>query len=1167
MQDPARLDEILKIFQGQIEMDGTLKTAEPLMSASATGLTGGLAVLSVLLGEESLAILGLTAPENAIQTSGLVQFISRRARARKVRYLILSNQRETIIQTTPRRDDEQGEVLRRYAPVQMLSGSAEPLTPPERLALTNLGEKLSADLFALRHDGQLDLIEPDADYFVDRLTRAVATLKPTVKSALITQFGVEPQFAEEVITWATKQGIPADLRSPDFAEAVVRQAIYRLLGKIIFYQSLRRALPHLPEMNVDGLDTSQVMPRLQECFEKAHIIDYHAVFREDVVDRLPFPAEASAELRDLVGVLNTRDFAHLPQDVVGAVFEHLIPPEDRHALGQFLTPENLVDLIIAFCVRHADDLVLDPTCGTGTFLSRAYDRKRTALGLHDHSQQLSQLWGIDIAPFPAELATINLFRQQVGTPDNFPRVLNEDFFNVTPSGLYRFPPLKHDSPQAGAPLEEQESGLMVPIPQFNAIVGNFPYISADRIEQREKGYAGKIARCLAEDWFQSYPAGFTFDSETDKRQHRALHEQGKDVSAFTSKAQPVISTLADLYISLFWHAAAFLKPGGRMGIVTSNAWLDVGYGHALQGFFLENFKIIAVLESRCEPWFEQAAVNTVVTILERCDSEKARDANPARFIKIKRELAELMPWDIHLDGLRHWVGMDKLVQRIAAATKASDDPAAPHTVEDDDFRIRTVKQGALRAEVIRSEQTVKWGRYLRAPQVYFDLVKQAGNNLALLGQVASPKFGSKTRINEFFHLDTQTIEHWGIDPVYCLPLIKSPGDTSTINIDPEELDLRVFVCRKSKDELRAAGQLGTLAYIEWGEKQDYKTGVQRGMKWPDGPWVKDRKPGWYALPSNETQLGQLFFTQAYGDRFIQSYSPIPLIPDARLYFLSPNKKDTEVISAVINSSLAAFFTELAGRVTMGDGALELKVEDARDYLLVPNPRKFNKSSRQAIRTAFQPLLQRPIGSVLEEIQRPDRQAFDRAVLSAVGLDADVWLPRLYEGLSVLVRERIELAKRRGQSRSSRSKKSAGRVADEVLSDLLPEGVQHFPDDFLTPAGRASLREIPLPEKTVQHKGAFFGKEELSDESGTKIMLNNMFEVRYVLYSQASGARVVHMPEKMVEVTRAVSEYNRYLRDLRQRLYEAYFRRRLDQTAANRFVEDTWRKLKLPPLQE
>ena len=1168
MQSTFRLNEILTIFQDQIGGVNNLGLVEPLVAESASGLSGGLAALTITYSDEPFALFGLTTQENSIQAAGLVQFIARRARARKVRYLLLSNQRETVLQKTPRRDDEAGEVLRRYAPVQMLSTTSDSLTPPERLALSNIMEKLTADLLILKRDGQLDLIEPDADYFVDRLTRAVTTLKPTVKNSLITQFSVDPQFAEEIVTWAIKQGIPADVRSPDFAEAVVRQAIYRLLGKIIFYQSLRRALPQLPEMDMDGLDTSQVVPRLQACFAEAHKIDYHAVFRDDVLDRLPFPAEASAELRDLVGVLNTRDFAHLPQDVVGAVFERLIPPEDRHALGQFFTREDLVDLIVAFCIRNADDSVMDPTCGTGTFLIRAYDRKRTALGLHDHSQQLSQLWGIDVAPFPAELATINLFRQQVGKPNNFPRILNEDFFAVTPNGLYRFPPLKHNTANTETQSKEQDDISLVSIPQFDAIVGNFPYISADRIEQREQGYADKIARRLAEDWFQSYPSGFTFASKTDEREHRVAREKGPEyLKAFAAKAQPVISTFADMYISMFWHAAAFLKPGGRMGIVTSNAWLDVGYGHALQKFFLQHFKIIAILESRCEPWFDQAAVNTVVTILERCDSRKARDAHPARFVKIKHSLSELMPWDLHLDGLRRWVGIDKIIQRISSVGKSSDDPARPHTVEDNNFRIRTISQRALLAEVDDSKQTAKWGRYLRAPQVYFDLLHTAGNRLALLGNVAPPSRGSLTGNNEFYHFNEDKIREWEIEPEFLFPLLKSPGDSAEILIDESQLHLKVFVCRLTKDELGKQGKLSALRYIEWGERQIYSSGPLAGQHWINGTEVRNRKPGWYALPEYRSNPGQLFISMAYGERHINKYSPKLLIADNRLYFLSP--KDgipIDVAAAILNSSLVAFLTESTGRVTLGDGALELKIEDARDYLLVPDPRKFSRAIQKAIHSAFKPLLQRPIGSVLEEIQRPDRQALDRAVLSAIGLDPEEWLVPLYEGLSTLVRERIELGRKRNQSRSTRGKKAAGRVADDVLKELLPEGVKQFPDDFLTTSARDKMREIPLPEKPVHHRGSFFGKEEVSDEGGTKFMLSNNFEVRYVLYAQSNGARVIHIPEKMVEVTRAVNEYSRYLRDLRQRLYESHYRRTLDQAAANRFVEDTWRKLKLPAVE-
>ncbi|MEN4101117.1 MAG: N-6 DNA methylase, partial [Anaerolineaceae bacterium] len=815
----------------------------------------------------------------------------------------------------------------------------------------------------------------------------------------MTKLRMDPVFGNEISYWAIPQGIPADINSPDFAEAVVRQAIYRLLGKIIFYQSLRRVVTQLPAMDLAGIDSGQVLPRLSYCFNEAHKIDYHAVFREDIVDKLPFPEAALVELRNLINDLNTRDFAHLPQDVVGAVFERLIPPEDRHALGQFFTRESLVDLIVGFCVRYPDDHVLDPTCGTGTFLIRSYDRLRTALGLHDHNLLLNRLWGIDIAPFPAELATINLFRQQIGVLGNFPRILNEDFFNIIPKGIYRFPPLKADTP-----LSSSVNGMIdEQMPLFDAIVGNFPYVSADRIEQREKHYLDKINKHLASEWLQEYSDGFILPNKTDERQHHLARQQGLGIAPYIEKARSIISTYADLYVYLFWHAAAFLTPGGRIGIITSNAWLDVGYGYALQRFFLDHFKIIAVLESRCEPWFDQAAVNTVVTILERCASQEERDAHPARFVNIKHRLDDLVPWDIHLDSLNRWNGIGKVVQRIEAVWQASDDPANPNTWEDNDFRVRNVRQGALRSQLASRNQTVKWGVYLRAPQVYFDLLLHCGNKLALLRDIAPPARGGTTRINEFFYLDSATIQRWGIDEEFCWRLIKSPGETNTIHIDPDELGLKVFVCRKSKTALIQDGQIGTLRYIEWGEQQEYPGGVQHGMKWPEGPWVKNRKPGWYALPESETHPSRLFFAKGYGDRHIQKYSTTTLISDNRLYFLSVDNQDAEVMAAIMNSSIVALFTELSGRLTLGDGALELSVEDARDYLCVPDIRGFDHASREAITAAFHPLLKRPIGNVFEEITKPDRQALDQAVFSAMGQDPEAWLPRIYDGLTTLVR--------------------------------------------------------------------------------------------------------------------------------------------------------------------
>src|SRR5206468_716257 len=113
----------------------------------------------------------------------------------------------------------------------------------------------------------------------------------------------------------------------------------------------------------------------------------------------------------------------------------------------------------------------------------------------------------------------------------------------------------------------------------------------------------------------------------------------------------------------------------------------------------------------------------------------------------------------------------------------------------------------------------------------------------------------------------------------------------------------------------------------------------------------------------------------------------------RLYFLSPTEGvEDKLIAAVMNCSLTALATEAVGRVSLGDGALELTVEDARDYLRIPDVRKFSATMQTEIQEAFEPLLGRPIGNVFDEVKREDRQVLDQAVLRAMGLDPDKWLP-------------------------------------------------------------------------------------------------------------------------------------------------------------------------------
>ena len=105
--------------------------------------------------------------------------------------------------------------------------------------------------------------------------------------------------------------------------------------------------------------------------------------------------------------------------------------------------------------------------------------------------------------------------------------------------------------------------------------------------------------------------------------------------------QTMLSGRSDIYVYFFTHAAYLLKPGGYLGFVTSIGWLDTEYGFKLQEFFLRNFRVVAVIESQVEKWFEDARITTAVTILQREPDRAKREANMVRFIQLRKPLDEI----------------------------------------------------------------------------------------------------------------------------------------------------------------------------------------------------------------------------------------------------------------------------------------------------------------------------------------------------------------------------------------------------------------------------------------------------------------------------------------------------------------------------------------------
>ena len=303
--------------------------------------------------------------------------------------------------------------------------------------------------------------------------------------------------------------------------------------------------------------------------------------------------------------------------------------------------------------------------------------------------------------------------------------------------------------QAGIPLYDLpltgDSVRSIALDEMDAVIGNSPYIRQEGIDK------------------------------SDKDSYRHLHE-------LEWPGQTAFSGRSDIFAYFFSHAASLLGPGGYLGFVTSIGWLDTEYGFRLQEFFLRNFRIVTVIESQVEKWFEDARVTTAVTILQREPDPEKRDDNLMRFIQLRKPLEEI-----------YSAALDRPPGDVEEVTRQDDMNAIRNLIEEIDtnqttdywrVQVRTQRElwdeGTAQQSDDGEDSTVtyrggKWGQYVRVPDSWFELMERAQCHMTTLHELAEVRFGFKTGADRFFcvrdvtqqHLDDMTDpqefrERWGI---------------------------------------------------------------------------------------------------------------------------------------------------------------------------------------------------------------------------------------------------------------------------------------------------------------------------------------------------------------------------------------------------------------------
>jgi hypothetical protein len=501
---------------------------------------------------------------------------------------------------------------------------------------------------------------------------------------------------------------------------------------------------------------------------------------------------------------------------------------------------------------------------------------------------------------------------------------------------------------------------------FDIVIGNPPYVRQEAIHDprtppdeitraSKRAYKGKLARAVYAAW----PRTFGYDFVKDKPRWK-------------------LAARSDLYIYFYLHGLSLLNDQGAFCFITSNAWLDVGYGKDLQQFLLTRGQVKLVLDNQVRRSFASADVNTVIVLLGPAhDTKSARQASlrhTARFVMLTVPFEDVLTPTI-------W-------EEVERARTRQTTPA---------YRVFPLTQADLLEKGMDEKQRFsgdKWGgKYLRAPDIYWVIIEKARDKLVHLGDIADVRFGIKTGANAFFYLDEETIAQWGIEEEFLVPFLFSLKEVDRYEVDPQTLQKKLFYCHVSKPQLSKNGKSNVLAYIEWGEDQGFHK----------RPSVRNRT-FWYALP--EQPFPEFVSNRFLGERFGFPWIDKLLVGD--VFFVGNLEKTAGFLgTALLNASMSFLSAEVIARKTYGIGVAYLYGPEINNVNIL-NPELLNETDAKAVKNIFERMCHREMLKISDEIHQSDRRALDAIIFDVLGLTQGE-RDAVYEALVTMVEARLHKA--------------------------------------------------------------------------------------------------------------------------------------------------------------
>ena len=390
----------------------------------------------------------------------------------------------------------------------------------------------------------------------------------------------------------------------------------------------------------------------------------------------------------------------------------------------------------------------------------------------------------------------------------------------------------------------------------------------------------------------------------------------------------------------------------------------------------------------------------------------------------------------------------------------------------------------------------KWGRFLRAPDLYFRLVRDFRNSFVRLGEVAEVKRGITSGCDAFFMPRDVTAQILGQlseglpwnDVGLMTPCKRSEleagsvrivkaGDNTLHPVETERLRPEVHsLMEVHKPVIRASDlqrvvlwvdrPLSELAhtyvakYIGWGAKQTFPSKKSRAVPVPLRTSCATR-PLWYDLTN--VGAGTVLWPMAQKYRHIAPANPDRLICNHNLFYVRPtglDRHESEALAGILNSTIVALFKHFYGRYAGSEGTLKTEVVDTV-LLEIPSPRGISPALAERLSNALDRMAKRSVTHLVEEallechseeamrdilssppelpreLRQQDRRDLDDCVLQLIGVTDPKKRQKLLEELYLETTKYYRYQRTQDiQAMANRSGKRARRLGPQDLADSI-----------------------------------------------------------------------------------------------------------------------------------